>query len=318
MAPSPQESTLPLSVELLEDIFLRLASPVDLASASATCKSFRQAIADPDFLRRYRAAHPSVFLGFVMEGFRPVAAPHPNAAAARADGFDFNYLPGGGEGWDYSDVCEGRVLLERSRGRREDGGVFFPDLAVCDPLSRRCLLLPTIPDALITWPQYDHGCFYWKVYLRDKMLKLDITRMEFSILDLPPHHIVRDVVIVEAGTDRLAMFSHYTNEEAVAYYTSLKHEGEAANEWRRENNITLPCHCRFVAASGGYIFLIGFEDVGGILNTVYFTLEVETFKIERLCSPELIYIQVQPYFGFPPFMTKFTSKWGLLCAMLLV
>ncbi|CAN6168347.1 unnamed protein product [Urochloa humidicola] len=148
-----------LTDDVLEEIFLRVASHTDLARTSAACVSFRRLIADPNFLRRFRSRHPPLLLGFLGDGlyfFLPVEAPHPNAPVARALGragvFSFDYLPDCGElGWSLSDIRDGRLLLEakftpvhRSRANR----FAWPDLAVCDPLSRQFLLLPCMPEDL--------------------------------------------------------------------------------------------------------------------------------------------------------------------------
>ncbi|CAN6175724.1 unnamed protein product [Urochloa humidicola] len=110
-----------LTDDVLGEIFLRVASHADLARASAACVSFRRLIADPSFLRRFRARHPPLLLGFLSvagKGFLPVEAPHANTLAARtlgsAAGFSFDYLPrrGGLKYWYPRDVCDGRVLLE--------------------------------------------------------------------------------------------------------------------------------------------------------------------------------------------------------------
>ncbi|XP_062188072.1 uncharacterized protein LOC133891376 isoform X2 [Phragmites australis] len=325
----PTRQPPPLADEILEEIFLRIASPADLARASAACVSFRRLIADPSFLRR----------------------------------------------WQHCDVCDGRVLLQCIPDDEKDG-VYFPDLAVCDPLSRRYLLLPPIPDDLVAsaqvqehkirffdaflvpsgheeeasfkvigrthcteklvvfifssgssrwsvgtstswvdlslntppgiilgWPHYEYGCFYWKVNWRNRLLKLDINRMEFSTVDLPPDHDERDVVIVEAGEGRLAMLSLIRNGTAVDYYTIMQNEGERVNEWLVENVIPLPCRCNFVGASEGYIFLLGVQKTQDTVDAVCFSLEIKTLKIERLSSIKYLYVHVHSYFGFPPFMS---------------
>uniref|UniRef100_A0A0E0ED00 F-box domain-containing protein n=1 Tax=Oryza meridionalis TaxID=40149 RepID=A0A0E0ED00_9ORYZ len=150
---SPPWDLSALGDELLEEIFVRIGSRADLARASAACASFRRLITARRFLRRYRAAHPALLLGFVHpKGFEPARPPHPGAAAARAllraaNFFFLDYLPPSrrwpGEGWKPCDARDGLVLLECSPGRprgkwyaRRRGGV-FPDLAACDPLSRR-------------------------------------------------------------------------------------------------------------------------------------------------------------------------------------
>ncbi|CAN6168346.1 unnamed protein product [Urochloa humidicola] len=143
-----------LTDDVLEEIFLRVASHADLARTSAACVSFRRLIADRNFLRRFRSRHPPLLLGFLGDGdevFQPVEAPHPNAPVARALGAagvfsSFDYLPECGEhGWSLRDVSDGRLLLEAegsSVHANGANGFAWPDLAVCDPLSRQYLLLP--------------------------------------------------------------------------------------------------------------------------------------------------------------------------------
>nr|CAB3458252.1 unnamed protein product [Digitaria exilis] len=240
MAPPPQ--TTALTDDLLEEIFLRIASPTDLAHVSTACVSFRRLIADSTFLRRYRSLHPPLLLGFLDPGrrFRPAEAPHPNARAARAlacaADFSFDYLPRGRSWWCPQDVRDGRVLL---CGRPDEDAVFM-DLVVCDPVSRRvCCVSKMValvfssasghwdvgtstswnaenPSALsvtegmfLGWPSYAYGCFFWKVISSSKLLKLDINRMKFSIVDLPPDHVDRNVIIVETGEGRLGMFTNW-------------------------------------------------------------------------------------------------------------
>ncbi|GJN09550.1 hypothetical protein PR202_ga27565 [Eleusine coracana subsp. coracana] len=56
---------------------------------------------------------------------------------------------------------------------------------------------------LLTGPCYAYSCFYWKVHGQNKLLKLDIDRMDLSTMDLPPGHedhvVVIVAVIVETG-----------------------------------------------------------------------------------------------------------------------
>ncbi|KAL6657859.1 hypothetical protein ACP70R_005639 [Stipagrostis hirtigluma subsp. patula] len=261
MASPRQPPALP--EELLQEIFLRVSSYADLARASTACISFRRLIADPAFLRRFRSLHPQLLLGFLESsppfGLQPAEAPHPNASAARAlasaADFSFDYLPPARwPPWFVCDVLDGRVLFECKDPGREH---FLPELAVCDPLSRRYLLLPPMPDdqvkglnlahwdvfltpsadedneasysvttvvscpmksvvfvynsgssswrvvtppswdalglseltfyPLLTCPCYAYGCFYWKVELMNKLVKLD-RNMEFSAADIPPEN----------------------------------------------------------------------------------------------------------------------------------
>ncbi|PNT65722.1 hypothetical protein BRADI_3g01412v3 [Brachypodium distachyon] len=136
--------SLPIPDELLAEIFLRLPSPADLARVSAACVSFRRGAADRAFLRQYRKLHPAPLLGFLdYRGvFNPADPPHSSVPAARAAAlaadFSFSFLPGLTADWEVQDVC-GPLL------RNIDVGIVLAELVVCDPLHRRCLMLPPIP-----------------------------------------------------------------------------------------------------------------------------------------------------------------------------
>ncbi|WVZ91256.1 hypothetical protein U9M48_037452 [Paspalum notatum var. saurae] len=266
----------------------RIGSPADLARASIACVAFRRLIGDPSFLRQYRSLHSPPLLGFIDadgRGFQPAEAPHPCAALGRAlaRAADFSiedYLPRvTGSSWHIQEVRDGRVLIECFPGP-EDNEPTFHQLAVCDPMARRCLLLPPIPDDLLASVQvrkqdleccvnllvpsgeedddtsfrvirrmdftemvvafifssasglwsagasvksirprdrlvrfcssYMYGCFYWKVIddtLWNKWLRLDISSMEFSAVDLSPLQDGCNDIIVEAGEGRLGMFT---------------------------------------------------------------------------------------------------------------
>ncbi|BAT02098.1 Os07g0555300, partial [Oryza sativa Japonica Group] len=125
----------------------------------------RRLVTGRSFLRRYRSLHkPAPLLGLLgHDGFHPAEPPHPSAAAAaralaQAADFTFSFLPSPCR-WIQQDCRDGRVLLERSLSDNDDAGegelVPFDtrnmaDLAVCDPVSRRYVILPPIPDDLIT------------------------------------------------------------------------------------------------------------------------------------------------------------------------
>uniref|UniRef100_A0ACD5TCF4 Uncharacterized protein n=1 Tax=Avena sativa TaxID=4498 RepID=A0ACD5TCF4_AVESA len=142
--------------EILEEIFLHLPTPAALARASTACPRFRRIITESSFLRRYRKLHPPPLLGVAADkgGFHPAQEPHPSAPLARAlaDAADFSYsfVPKPNNGWLtpwYSrDIRDGRVLLECSSLWEIEP--VFTNLAVCDPLSRRYVLLPPIPEEM--------------------------------------------------------------------------------------------------------------------------------------------------------------------------
>ncbi|PNT65825.1 hypothetical protein BRADI_3g03230v3 [Brachypodium distachyon] len=161
MAPGTMAPVTRLFDEILEDIFLRLPTPEDLARAAAASPAFRRVITSRPFLRRFREIHPPPLLGLVTEGggFRPAADPNPSAplgrAIAAAADFTYAFVPEPDRG--------GAVLLTRTRIHfRQIGGKrgtearpFGPTVdphslsdkvfAVCDPVSRRHVLLPPLP-----------------------------------------------------------------------------------------------------------------------------------------------------------------------------
>ncbi|CAN6339971.1 unnamed protein product [Urochloa humidicola] len=165
-------------------------------------------------------------------------------------------------------------------------------------------------------PSYVYGCFYWKVLASNKLLKLDVNRMEFSAVSLPPNHETRRVAVVEApGEGKIGILSHISGQEIPESlrYSIRQDEGENANEHPMETTIPLPSDYEnyiVVAAAEEYIFLKGLRSIssqgtgalsGGSL--AFFTLEIKTLKIERVCSPRGVCGYILPYFGFPPFMS---------------
>ncbi|XP_037468677.1 uncharacterized protein LOC119340881 [Triticum dicoccoides] len=154
MATSSKDMPSPLTEipgHLLVEIFLRLPTPEDLARASATCVSFRRLATDGSFLRSFRRLHAPPLLGFLDYGrFRPALPPHPSAPAARAlavaADFYFSFIDSYCH-WTVQDSRDGRVLLDRDLRQHEQPPV-FKDLAVCDPLHRRYVLLPPVPHGL--------------------------------------------------------------------------------------------------------------------------------------------------------------------------
>ncbi|KAF0905114.1 hypothetical protein E2562_000913 [Oryza meyeriana var. granulata] len=154
-----QPAEMDLTDELLEEVFVRLPTSADLARASMACTSFRRVITGHAFLRRFRRLHPPPVLSILAADFLAAQPPHPSAAAARAfsdpEAADFlcSFIPSP-DRWRRRDFCDGRFLLsavpEGSDPTRRgyDPRALVKHLAVCDPLYRRYLLLPAIPDDL--------------------------------------------------------------------------------------------------------------------------------------------------------------------------
>ncbi|CAL4887448.1 unnamed protein product [Urochloa decumbens] len=320
-----------LSEHLIEEILIRIPTPRDLVRASAACASFRRFVAAASFLRCYRSLHPPPLLLGVLgpRGFLPAEAPHPNALVAsvlaRDADFSTGHLPPRGRsGWLPCDARDGRVFLISSDPA---AGSVLPELAACDPLTRGYALLPPIPDSVVasvldpaglnpsnSWPSYAYGCFYWKGLRSNKLLKLDANRMEFSAVGLPPNHENGQVVVAEAGEGRIGILRYFLHQEIPSLcYSIMQNEGEDANEHLMETTIPLPSdyHRYFiVGAAEGYIFLEGLRyiDQQGTgrpcaRSSAFFSLEIKTLKIERVCSAPGGCVAILPYFGFLPFLS---------------
>ncbi|SPT16514.1 unnamed protein product [Triticum aestivum] len=163
----PPTTLLTLPDEMLEEILLCLSDAADLVRASMARVSIRRLVTNHRFLRRFRTRHPPSLLGIVSLHPRPrwdlpllqlAQPPHPSAAAASAFSglddaaaaadFSCAFLPNAAR-WRRRDLRDGRVLLSGvPEGTKYNCHVFVRELAVCDPLSRRYILLPLIPDDL--------------------------------------------------------------------------------------------------------------------------------------------------------------------------
>ncbi|XP_037483718.1 uncharacterized protein LOC119362578 [Triticum dicoccoides] len=162
----PPTTLLTLPNEMLEEILLCLSDAGDLVRASMSRVSIRRLVTNHRFLRRFRTRYPPSLLGIVSPLPRPrwdrpllqlAQPPHPSAAAAAAFSglddaaaadFSCAFLPNPAR-WRRRDLRDGRALFSGvPEGTNFDCHVFVRDLAVCDPLSRRYILLPPIPDDL--------------------------------------------------------------------------------------------------------------------------------------------------------------------------
>uniref|UniRef100_A0A0E0ALA5 F-box domain-containing protein n=1 Tax=Oryza glumipatula TaxID=40148 RepID=A0A0E0ALA5_9ORYZ len=162
------------------EILLRLYSPADLARASTACAAFRRLVTDRSFLRRFRSLHhPPPLLGLLCDDFYP-ADPAAARALAHAADFTFSFLPTPDHWWRWMplDWRDGRVLaalvpMAKFTTDEGDEGEFVPfprrddvtDLAVCDPISRRYVILLAIPGDLITSGEQRDRLFDFNAFL---------------------------------------------------------------------------------------------------------------------------------------------------------
>ncbi|KAK8460611.1 hypothetical protein SEVIR_2G360000v4 [Setaria viridis] len=398
---------LTLTDELLEEIFLRLPGPTDLARASTACASFHRVITDRAFLRRFRGIHPPPLLGFVprgQDGFYPAQPPYHSAPLARAvaDAADFSYyfVPIGRwlKPWRPRDLRQGRVLLEclpKYDERYHFHSVVFLsdlDLAVCDPLHRRYVLLPPVPHKItaqhgllvdfdaflaptdqdeegtsfqvictarnetnlfaivfssvtghwciaaspswsclgtevafdkLAYPDYANGCFYWTQDWFGKLLMLDATKMEFSIVNSVPSsnliegNINSGIVTGAEGPPLMFFFGTHSEDDSsdLLHITKLD-SSEPSGEQHLERIIPLARKYRYsiCGAVEGFLFLHGFPEgqhsvrrrrhSWNVPNREYLLLDVKTSELKKVCEMKHDFFSVHAYFGFPRSLSK--------------
>ncbi|CAN6356726.1 unnamed protein product [Urochloa humidicola] len=146
-----------MSDDALSLVLERVDSHVSLVRAAAVCKRWRRAVADAGFLRRYRSLHAPAVAGYYHNGATrydgPVFGPlSPSVVHARH--FSLDFLPGGAEPWIVWD-SRGSLLLMRRRVSRPA----FPDMAVCEPLTRHCVAISPPADFS------DGSCFLLESFL---------------------------------------------------------------------------------------------------------------------------------------------------------
>ncbi|KAK3129916.1 hypothetical protein QOZ80_6BG0486540 [Eleusine coracana subsp. coracana] len=134
-----------LSDDILADIFVRLPSLATLGRAAVVCPRWRRLASSGDFLRRYRALHPSppllgCFISFA-DSLLPVFhraddySDRDLAAAARGSDFLFTSFTAGNR-WSLKDCHDGLLLLSN--------GIVEEKLALFDSVSRRCVKIPLL------------------------------------------------------------------------------------------------------------------------------------------------------------------------------
>ena len=135
--------------DVLELVLLRLGSSVSLVRAASACKRWCRVAADAGFLARFRLLRVPLILGLYHNGgCRPVFLPSPTLGIpVSQQSFSLDFLPEVDGTWETVDSRDGLLLLRNryrtpSRSRRSD-----PDLAVCEPKTRRCRAI-ILPDRL--------------------------------------------------------------------------------------------------------------------------------------------------------------------------
>jgi len=149
-------------------------------------------------------------------------------------------------------------------------------------------------DMLTSCRYYTHRSLYQTSGLFSDVLMLDTRRMEFSAVRIPSVKVCRQHAIVEAGEGTLRLLT--LGDGVLDLYCKAWQDGHVgAEEWRHEKRIPLPggdgLRYTFSGAGSGYLLLQAIpQDLSELASYVqevpkvqYFTLEVKTLLMERLC-----------------------------------
>ncbi|CAL4897867.1 unnamed protein product [Urochloa decumbens] len=156
---------------------------------------------------------------------------------------------------------------------------------------------------------YAHNCFYWMHPYNKNLLALDMGEMKFSFIGLPPKIIrlgpplhVLKYAIVELGESRLGFLTLGHSYYGLGLELYLRDSGADAQEWRHSKTIPMPNYngCHIVAATEGYVLILQAVSSLYFTGPQYFTLELKTMQIERMCSMYSRSLHHKLYANFPP------------------
>ncbi|KAL6846393.1 hypothetical protein ACP4OV_023841 [Aristida adscensionis] len=126
---------LAIPEEVLELILLRVASVVSLICAASTCKQWRRIVSDAGFRRRFRSLHGRLITvaGYYYTGAVShfVLSPSTTIDGRR---FSLGFLPGDPRAWNLKDSRGSLLLLDHHLC---EGGTWFVNLVICEPVTRR-------------------------------------------------------------------------------------------------------------------------------------------------------------------------------------
>ncbi|XBI13574.1 hypothetical protein VPH35_140296 [Triticum aestivum] len=152
---------------------------------------------------------------------------------------------------------------------------------------------------------YAYGCFYWDwVIIRsEKLLVLDIGRMEFSIADLPPGDwSTKGVGIVEAREGRLRIFGLDVEFTSHLCYAIKQNKGETESpiQWQMEKKISLDSGYKHFIGALDTNILKAASSVDSLLVVEYFSLDTKTLQLRRVCAKLSPMYCTHIYTNFPP------------------
>ncbi|KAF7006642.1 hypothetical protein CFC21_021671 [Triticum aestivum] len=159
---------------------------------------------------------------------------------------------------------------------------------------------------------YAHGCFYWISGSTEKLLVLDIRRMELSVADHPPceRNPADDVTILEAGQGTTLMFVLKRSTSPVTYTVWRNNGGSSTStRWQMEKTFSLDSGSLLTGAVGRHLLLY---HGGSSVKRGCSTQDVDTFQLQRVCAtfpkPSHAYCNFPPSLLSSPTMSSGTPQ----------
>ncbi|KAL6643825.1 hypothetical protein ACP70R_018591 [Stipagrostis hirtigluma subsp. patula] len=160
---------------------------------------------------------------------------------------------------------------------------------------------------------YVHSSFYWRCLSWEFFFfVLDTREMKYSVIDLLHGVLRQDLVVVDAGDDRLG-FLVLNSRTLDLYCKNLGNNNVDAEEWQHQKMVPLPeldCEWRISGGSNGYVLLeaiLPLSQSDGSSwekpKSQYFILEVKRLLVERLCVADMCTLCPCIYTNFPPPMS---------------
>ncbi|KAL6847095.1 hypothetical protein ACP4OV_022948 [Aristida adscensionis] len=169
--------------------------------------------------------------------------------------------------------------------------------------------LDTSPDTFPDLFQHHcaHGCFFWTINVfRNIFVMLDMREMKLSLIHPPSIVRLHACAIVEAGEGMLGMLVLDEDVMLNFYRKALRSNGVGPEEWKHEKMIPLPeldSYWRILSAADGYALLRATPRDLDIQELQYFTLDLKTFLVERLCALTHCIDSACLYASFPPLLS---------------
>jgi hypothetical protein len=162
---------------------------------------------------------------------------------------------------------------------------------------------------------YAHSCFYWTFRGRGSLFVLDTREMKFSVVNqLSSNDDLEAHAIVEIGEDRLGIAM--LDDGFLKLYSKAlgnKNNSVDTEDWQLEKRIPLPqvqVYCKWVwsipRATEGYLLLRAIPRSHILYNTPeshYFTLDLKTLLVDKLCVLNQDMRGAHLYVSFPPLLS---------------